>query len=103
MDDNREQEERQIRKILNEYTVHSPYKLNPDGKIVDRVVKGLVMRKIKFGYAYCPCRLVTGDKDKDKKIICPCVYHAEEIERDGECHCNLFVRENYQRRDEKGE
>ena len=69
---------------------HSPYKLNPDTKTVDRVVKGLVMRKIKFGYAYCPCRLVMGDAEKDKKIICPCVYHVEEIERDGECHCNLL-------------
>ncbi|OOP54865.1 MAG: ferredoxin:thioredoxin reductase [Candidatus Brocadia carolinensis] len=103
MEDTREQEENKIRTLLNEYTVRSHYKLNPDDKIVDRVVKGLAMRTIKFGYAYCPCRLVTGDKDRDRKIICPCVYHEEEIERDGECHCNLFVGDNYQGKDEKGE
>ena len=38
-----------------------------------------------------------GDAEKDKKIICPCVYHIEEIDREGECHCQLFVG------DKKGE
>ncbi|HHT9130842.1 MAG TPA: ferredoxin-thioredoxin reductase catalytic domain-containing protein [Candidatus Brocadiaceae bacterium] len=80
MNDNKEQKEQEeikIRKLIAAYVAHSPYKLNPDTKIVDRVVKGLVMRKTKHGYAYCPCRLVMGDIEKDKKIICPCVYHAE--------------------------
>ncbi|MDN3513987.1 MAG: hypothetical protein NG747_06275 [Candidatus Brocadia sp.] len=104
MGDNEGQEEVRIRKMINEYVPYSTYKLNPDINIVDRVVKGLVMRKIKFGHAYCPCRLVIGDEERDKKIICPCVYHAEEIKRDGECHCNLFVRASYQSsKDEKGE
>lgn len=103
MDHKREQEEIKIRNMLNNYTANSHYRLNPDDKMVERVVKGLVMRTMKFGYAYCPCRLVTGDKERDKKIICPCVYHVEEIERDGECHCNLFIGDNYQTKDEKGE
>ncbi len=101
--DQKEQEEIKIRKMLNDYVARSSYKLNPDTKIVDRVVKGLVMRKIKFGHAYCPCRLVMGDFEKDKKIICPCDYHEEEIERDGECHCNLFVSANYQPKNTEGE
>lgn len=101
--DQKELEEIKIRTMLNDYVARSPYTLNPDTKIVDRVVKGLVMRKIKFGHAYCPCRLVMGDFEKDKKIICPCVYHAEEIERDGECHCNLFVSANYQPKEKEGE
>lgn len=98
MDDNKEQKEQEeikIRKMLSEHVSRSHYMLNPDARIVDRVVKGLVMRKIKYGYAYCPCRLVMGDIEKDKKIICPCVYHVEEIERDGECHCQLFVNNKY--------
>ena len=51
MDDNKEQKEQEeikIRKMINDYAAHSHYKLNPDTKTVDRVVKGLVMRKIKF-------------------------------------------------------
>lgn len=96
MDNNKEQEEVNIRKMLNDYAAHAPYQLHPDLKIVNNVIKGLVMRKIKYGYAYCPCRLVMGDNERDKKIICPCVYHSEEIEREGECHCQLFVSANYQ-------
>ncbi len=99
MEDTREQEEKKIREMINEYAGNSPFKLNPDTKIVDRVIKGLAMRKIKYGHAYCPCRLVMGDREKDKKIICPCVYHVEEIELHGECHCNLFVQVNYQGKD----
>ena len=26
-----------------------------------------------------------------KKIICPCVYHKDEIREQGHCHCLLFV------------
>lgn len=92
--DSMEDETTKIREMLNDYVSSSPYNLNPDTKIVDRVIKGLVMRKSKYGYFYCPCRIVTGDAEKDGKTICPCVYHIEEIERDGECHCNLFVRGN---------
>lgn len=103
MDNNKEQEAIRIRKIIEEYVTYSSYKLNPDTEIVDMIVNGLLMRKVEFGYAYCPCRLVTGDTERDKKIICPCVYHVEEIERDGECHCNLFVNANYQAKMEKGE
>lgn len=92
----KEQEEIKIRKMLHDHAAYSFYRLNPDTETVDRVVRGLVNRKMKYGHAYCPCRLVMGDTEKDKKIICPCVYHPEEIERDGECHCNLFVKEiNY--------
>ncbi len=103
MENNAEQEARRIREMINEYVIYSSCRLNPDTKIVDRVIDGLLMRKVKFGHAYCPCRLVTGDRERDKKIICPCVYHIDEIEREGECHCNLFVSVNYQAKVEKGE
>jgi len=64
---------------------------NKDVNIVIRVLTGLVARKKKTGFAYCPCRLVTGNPDQDLKIVCPCAYHKEEIETRGACHCNLFV------------
>lgn len=88
---NNEIERKAIVEKIQRYVSSSPYKLNPNEKIVERVIKGLISRKIKYGYEYCPCRLVSGDWEKDMKIICPCVYHCEEIERDGKCHCDLFV------------
>ncbi|MGQ3684964.1 MAG: ferredoxin-thioredoxin reductase catalytic domain-containing protein [Candidatus Loosdrechtia sp.] len=94
--DNKDQEERNIRKMLNDYAASSPYRLHPDARIVNSVIRGLAIRKIKYGHAYCPCRLITGNSESDKKIICPCVYHQEEIEREEECHCSLFVSDHYQ-------
>ncbi|MFH0876323.1 MAG: ferredoxin-thioredoxin reductase catalytic domain-containing protein [archaeon] len=66
--------------------------LNPDKKIVDMILKGLMKNGEKFGENYCPCRRVTGNKEDDKKIICPCIYHFDEIENDGHCHCMLFTK-----------
>ena len=79
-------------KKSEEYAKESGFKINPNRKIVEGVVRGLLEREKKFGERYCPCRRVTGDKEEDKKIICPCVYHKEEIEKDGHCHCDLFVK-----------
>jgi ferredoxin-thioredoxin reductase catalytic chain len=79
-------------KKYEEYAKESGFKLNPNEKIIESVIKGLLMREEKFGARYCPCRRVTQDKEEDKKIICPCIYHKEEIKKDGHCHCNLFVK-----------
>jgi len=32
-----------------------------------------------------------GNKE-DKKKICPCVWHKDEIREMGHCHCMLFMR-----------
>jgi len=42
--------------------------LNPDEKALDMVLKGLVRNNLKFGARYCPCRVKSGDKEKDKEI-----------------------------------
>jgi ferredoxin-thioredoxin reductase catalytic subunit len=80
-------------KKYEQYAKDNGFKLNPNEKITEGIIKGLLMRQEKFGEKYCPCRRVTEDKEEDKKIICPCVYHKEEIEKDGHCLCNLFVKQ----------
>lgn len=79
-------------KISEEYAESKGYKLNPNRAIVEGVVNGLLSRKENFGELYCPCRKMSGSKEEDKKIICPCIYHEEEIKKDGHCFCNLFVK-----------
>jgi ferredoxin-thioredoxin reductase catalytic subunit len=66
--------------------------LNPDEQVVNGVIKGLLRNRETKGELYCPCRMVTGNKDKDAEIVCPCVYHRGEIELQGFCHCRLFVK-----------
>ncbi len=76
------------------YADKAGYQLNPDKEGLDYVLDGLAARLEKFGKRYCPCRIVTGNEEEDKKIICPCIYHKEEIEGDGSCHCELFFKVN---------
>ncbi len=67
-------------------------KLNPDKKIVEEVMRGLAENQKKYGKRYCPCRRVTGNEAEDAKIICPCVFRDQEIQKDGRCLCGLFVK-----------
>ena len=79
-------------KRSEEYAQSKGFRLNPNRVIVEGVIKGLLTRKENFGEIYCPCRRMSGNKEEDKKIICPCIYHLDEIEKDGHCFCNLFVK-----------
>jgi ferredoxin-thioredoxin reductase catalytic subunit len=74
------------------YAQENGFKLNPDRETVQRIAGFLLKREEQLGEKYCPCRKVTGDKENDKKIICPCYWHKEEIEKNGYCHCRLFSK-----------
>ena len=79
-------------KKYENYAKKNSFRLNPDRKVTDYLIKALLEREKKYGKRYCPCRRITGDKKKDKKIICPCIYHKKEIKEDGHCYCFLFVK-----------
>lgn len=74
------------------YAKKKGFVLNQNAKELADIISGLSRNKINFGKQYCPCRLRTGDKEKDRDIICPCIYHRDEIEKDGHCHCMLFFK-----------
>lgn len=79
-------------KELEEYAKKSGLKLNPDKKVVRRIIKGLLENEKKYGARYCPCRKVSGNPAEDKLKICPCHWHLQEIEKNGHCLCGLFVK-----------
>ena len=81
-----------LKKSIEEYASKVGIKTNPNSKMVDEVIKGLLMKKKKYGDIICPCRVSTGDKEKDKEITCPCVFHRGEIELQGNCLCKLFFK-----------
>lgn len=76
-----------IKNWAETYAKANGFKLNPEEKVVDMVVNGLIMKEEKFGKKYCPCRL-----ENVPENVCPCVYHKDEVEKDGQCHCMLFVK-----------
>lgn len=75
-----------------DYANDNDFILNPNKKVVNGILKGLARNEEIHGYKYCPCRRITGNKQEDRSIICPCIYHKEEIEIDGQCMCGLFLR-----------
>ena len=80
----------ELKRSIKEYAKKAGIK--PNKTNIDNVIRGLLAKKQRFGEIYCPCRTVTGNKEKDKEIICPCVFHRGEIELQGHCLCNLFVK-----------
>ena len=77
---------------IREYAKEKGLALNPDDRQFSAVIRGLVRNRMKHGERYCPCRIRSGDQERDRLIICPCTYHEQEIADEGHCHCNLFFR-----------
>ena len=67
------------------------YYFSNDRERVNELLDALITNKERYGYMVCPCRLASGDRDKDKDIICPCVYREPDVEEFGSCYCNLYV------------
>jgi ferredoxin-thioredoxin reductase catalytic subunit/uncharacterized protein YciW len=71
-------------------------KLNPDSARVQALLEGLARNRIEFGKAYCPCMVnrISGSEIENRKRICPCSFHKEDIEKEGACECGMFVSAN---------
>ncbi len=67
------------------------YFFNKDKEKVLDILKDLLINKERYGYMSCPCRLASGDRDRDKDIVCPCAYRTADVEEYGSCYCNLYV------------
>ena len=71
------------------------YYFNKDKELVLELLRGLLVNKERYGYMSCPCRLACGDREKDKDIICPCIYREEDVKEYGSCYCNLYVSKEW--------
>jgi ferredoxin-thioredoxin reductase catalytic chain len=67
------------------------YHLNPDAEFAKGLVESLLVNERRYGYWSCPCRLASGDKQKDLDIICPCDYRDPDLTEHGACFCALYV------------
>lgn len=69
------------------------YHLNPDVTFTKQLLAGLLKNKERYGYLSCPCRLVSGAKQDNLDIICPCDYRDDDINEFNACYCALYVGE----------
>ena len=76
---------------LQKEAMAGKYNLNPNREDLEIIVGGYLDAEKKYGYPACPCRLADGDYEKDKDIICPCVYRDNDIAEFGACYCSLYV------------
>ncbi|PIU75765.1 carbon-monoxide dehydrogenase catalytic subunit [Candidatus Pacearchaeota archaeon CG06_land_8_20_14_3_00_35_12] len=90
--------EQEIYKFSKEYAKKAGFALNKNKKQLSYVIKGLKKNEDKYGFRFCPCRIVTGNFEEDRIIVCPCIYHKQEIKDQGHCLCNLFFDKDYEKK-----
>jgi ferredoxin-thioredoxin reductase catalytic subunit len=71
------------------------YFFNKEKEMVMQLLEGLLINKERYGYMSCPCRLASGDREKDKDIMCPCVYREPDVKEYGSCYCGLYVSKEW--------
>jgi len=70
--------------------------LTSEEEMLEGLIEGLAINLERYGWRYCPCRLVNEeDLEKDKDIICPCAYAEPDIEEYGHCYCSLYCSKDY--------
>lgn len=71
------------------------YFFNKDRERTMDLLEALLLNKERYGYMGCPCRLLSGDREKDKDILCPCEYREPDVKEYGSCYCNLYVTQDW--------
>lgn len=85
----------QLYEMLKKLQEPKGYFFNRDKERVLDILRDLLINRERYGYMSCPCRLASGDRERDKDIICPCVYRAPDVEEYGSCYCNLYVSQEW--------
>ena len=67
------------------------YFFNNDREHTFGLLRALFTNKDRYGYMSCPCRLAAEEREKDKDIICPCVYREPDVQEYDSCYCGLYV------------
>lgn len=84
-----------LHEMLRKVQEPKGYYFNQDGELVTELLEGLIRNKERYGYMSCPCRLATGAYEKDRDIICPCVYREPDVTEFGSCYCGLYVSRDW--------
>ena len=84
-------EVRKLYEMLKKVQEPKGYFFNKDMERTSEILEGLLTNRERYGYMCCPCRLATGNRDRDSDIMCPCAYRWADVEEYGSCYCNLYV------------
>ncbi len=70
------------------------YNVSPDVEFVEMLLENIDINIERYGYGACPCRLASGDREKDLDLICPCDYRDDDLNDFGACFCALYVSQD---------
>jgi ferredoxin-thioredoxin reductase catalytic subunit len=84
---------KQLYETLRKIQEPKGYYFNKDMERTAWVLDALLKNRERYGYMCCPCRLASGDRERDRDIICPCAYREPDVKEFGTCYCNLYVSE----------
>lgn len=71
------------------------YRFSKDEELVEFLLEQEVILEKKYGSPFCPCQAITGVREKDMKIVCPCIpFHKEHFNKMKRCWCGLFVHKD---------
>ncbi|HJJ35805.1 MAG TPA: ferredoxin:thioredoxin reductase [Methanocorpusculum sp.] len=82
----------EIRPAIERVAEKKGWAINPMKEVADSVIEGLARNQLLRGKRYCPCRLPSGNEETDKQFICPCRMSPEDVEKEGHCHCYLYLK-----------
>ena len=85
----------QLYEMLKKVQEPKGYFFNNDMEKVFELLQGLLVNKERYGYMACPCRLASGDREKDRDVICPCEYRTPDVKDYGTCYCSLYVSKEW--------
>lgn len=82
---------RELYDFLRPFQEKKGFYFNHENDMTWPLLEQLLLVRERYGYMACPCRLANGVYEKDKDIICPCVYRADDVAEYGLCYCGLYV------------
>ncbi len=81
---------------LKKFAEKEGYILNPNHDWIRQVIILMTNNRKEFGRYFCPCKQ-HHPVDVAIDVVCPCSTLAEEIARDGYCHCRFFYRKGFEK------
>jgi ferredoxin-thioredoxin reductase catalytic subunit/glutaredoxin len=68
------------------------YKFTPDVQEAEFLLEQVARNEAAHGMPFCPCKILSGDRDQDLKTVCPCIpFHRKHFDSMKRCWCGLFV------------
>lgn len=86
---------KQLMKMFENVIDPLGYKFSPDKEIVDFLMDQEIQIEKETGHPYCPCQGLTGSRDIDMKIVCPCIpFNRAYFDMMKRCWCGLYVHKD---------